>query len=91
MLLLFGLCAARLPAVLFLEDAVIGPGDTTYDGQDLNIWRCTVTVDGPHTFANVLVADGGKLTHSPAASGTLTNLVIVSESASRRSATTPSC
>ncbi|MCX8089915.1 MAG: hypothetical protein N3I86_03130 [Verrucomicrobiae bacterium] len=78
-LLLLSAATSRLGAVLFLEDAVIGPGDTTYDGQDLIIWRCTVTVDGPHTFANVLVAEGGVLTHSPNASGQITNLVVAAD------------
>lgn len=75
--------AAPLAAVgvVFTNDTVIPFGDLTYDGQDLVIGNCTVTVDGPHTFANVLVAPGGILTHSPASSGYVTNRISVTNEA----------
>ena len=51
------------PAVVFTTSTAIGPLDTNYDGADVVISNCTVTVDGAHTFASLRVAPGGILTH----------------------------
>lgn len=80
---------AIAPAALFTDDTVIPVGDTTYDGQDVVVGNCTVTVDGPHTFANVLVTAGGMLTHSAAPSGAITNLLAVTDEPHTLTGTNP--
>ena len=54
---------------IFTTDTSIGTANTTYEGQQIVVDACTLTVDGPHAFANVLVRNGGVLTHSPAPNG----------------------
>jgi hypothetical protein len=51
---------------LFTSDTAIAPGNTTYDGQDIVVIGCTVTIDGPHTFSDVVIIEDGTITHSPA-------------------------
>jgi len=68
--LCWGWCVVLAPlnaraAVTFTHDTVINLGDTTYDGQDIVIQACTVTVNGAHAFKGVQVTGGGVLTHSP--------------------------
>lgn len=49
----------QMPAVsgeiIFTNNTVIAAGNTNYEGQDIVI-RCTVIVEGTHTFSNVQVA-----------------------------------
>jgi hypothetical protein len=40
------------------------PEVCTYDGLNIVISNCTLTVDGLHSFASLQVLDGGNLTHS---------------------------
>jgi hypothetical protein len=61
---MFGLSARA--SVVFTNDTIIHSFDTNYDGADLVVSNCTLTVNGPHAFSNVLVAAGGRLTHSAA-------------------------
>jgi hypothetical protein len=63
--------ALRAPAMVFTENTEIGPGDTTYDGQDIVILDCTVSIDGPHTFSSLVLAANGVLTHSASTNGQL--------------------
>src|SRR6476646_5210195 len=66
--------AASLPAravVTFTNDTVINAFDTTYDGADVVVTNCTLTVNGPHAFSNLLVAAGGTLTHTFSTNGLL--------------------
>jgi len=60
------LAFVQLPALAttFTNDTAIGVGNTNYDGTDIIVTNCTVTVDGPHAFSSLLVAAGGVLTHS---------------------------
>ncbi len=60
----FLFAAAGAPAAVFTNNTTIGPFDTRYDGSDIVLSNCTVTVDGAHTFASLRVAPGGTLTHS---------------------------
>jgi hypothetical protein len=53
-------------------------GNTTYDGQDIVVSGCTLTVDGPHAFASLLVTNSGAVTHSTAPNGETNNLVDIS-------------
>ena len=64
--------------VTFSSDIFIAPTNRAYDGEDISITNCTVTIDGPHVFLGVHVLNGGTVTHS-ALSGTgggALNLVI---------------
>ncbi|HEY5911985.1 MAG TPA: hypothetical protein VJA21_15385, partial [Verrucomicrobiae bacterium] len=78
--LLVLLFAASSPAfaqtVTFATETSIGVGDTNYDGAAITITNCTVTIDGPHSFAGLLVQEGGKLTHSVSSSGVLDYLLV---------------
>jgi hypothetical protein len=77
-------------AEVFTEDAEIGPLDTNYDGQDIVILDCTVTVDGPHTFSSLVLADNGVLTHSFSTNGQLPVAIInVTNASYVLSGTTP--
>src|SRR5690348_4250318 len=58
-------------AITFTSDALIGVNDTTFDGLDIIVSNCVLTVDGPHSFASVQVLIGGVITHSFAANGNL--------------------
>ena len=55
--------------------AAISAGNTTYDGEDIIVQGCTLTVDGSHTFASLLVTNGGVLAHLPAPNGEADNRV----------------
>ncbi len=72
--LLFAAFAPKTPAVVFTTSTTIGPLDTNYDGADVVISNCTVTVDGAHTFASLRVAPGGTLTHLFSPNGLSTGL-----------------
>src|SRR6266404_1823159 len=49
---------------VFTNDALIKAVNTAYDGQDIVVSNCTLTVDGPHGFGSMLVGTGGVLTHT---------------------------
>src|SRR5712671_4955558 len=51
-------------AVVFTNNTAITAIDASYDGADVVISNCTVTMDGAHSFASLSVANGGVLTHS---------------------------
>jgi hypothetical protein len=61
-------CSSRA-AVVFTTDTSISDLDLTYDGQDVVVSNCTVTIDGGHAFNSVRLADGGILTHSAGSNG----------------------
>src|ERR1039457_7056754 len=69
-LLLHGLPA---PAVTFTNDTAISFNNTNFDGTDIVVTNCTLTVDGPHSFASLQVLNGANLTHTFAPNGYLTN------------------
>ncbi|HPC61397.1 MAG TPA: hypothetical protein PKX23_12105, partial [Verrucomicrobiota bacterium] len=62
-LLLLG--GATLPGatVWFTQDTVISAMDTNYDGAEVSISNCTVTVSGAHRFARLHLLTGATLTH----------------------------
>jgi len=62
-LLLLG--GATLPGatVWFTQDTVISAMDTNYDGAEISISNCTVTVSGAHRFARLHLLTGATLTH----------------------------
>src|ERR1039457_4142984 len=69
-MLLHGLPA---PAVTFTNDAAISLNNTNYDGADIVVTNCMLTVDGPHSFASLQVRNGANLTHTFAPNGYLNN------------------
>lgn len=52
-------------AALFSVNMHLGPDDLAYEGQDLVVQGCTLTVEGPHRFQS-LTLNGATLTHAPA-------------------------
>lgn len=64
----------RLPAIAqatttFTTDSSIASGNSTYDGQNIVVRGCTVTIDGPHSFNSLTVEQNassvsGTVTHS---------------------------
>src|ERR1035437_10903604 len=60
-------------AAVFTTNASIAIGVTTYDGQDIVVSNCTLTVDGPHPFTSLLVTSNGVVTHTADPAGTTSN------------------
>jgi hypothetical protein len=58
-------------AITFTGDTYIGVNDTTFDGMDIGVSNCTLTIDGPHSFVSVQLLTGGVITHTFAANGGL--------------------
>jgi RHS repeat-associated protein len=48
------------------RDTLISATDTTYDGADLTVENCTLTVSGPHAFQSLHLTNNATLTHPPA-------------------------
>jgi len=76
---LAGCTSFTLPvrAITFTTDTTISFDNTNYDGVDIVVTNCTLTVDGMHSFASLQVLDGGIVTHSFATNGLLENLAAV--------------
>ena len=53
----------------FTTNTLIASDDHTYDGNNIIIDGCTLTVNGEHLFNNLQIINGGILTHSAAPSG----------------------
>src|SRR4051812_45331355 len=71
--------------IILTNSITISEANTNYDGQDLVISGATVTVDGSHSFASLLLTNDAVLTHSscsPTETHTLdlivTNQIVVS-------------
>jgi hypothetical protein len=73
--ILFALSSAVAPAVVFTTPIVIGPYDYSFEGQDITISSCIVSINGFHSFASLHVIGGGVLTHLPAAPGQPNNRI----------------
>src|SRR5438105_568343 len=71
-LALLAASATTAPAIVFTNNTTIATSDTNYNGLDLVVSNCTVTIDGFHSFASLLVTGGGRLTHSASVTGTFT-------------------
>ena len=59
-------------ATVITNNTAISPLDASYDGADIVVSNCTVTVNGAHSFNSVLVVGGGVLTHTYLPGGTTT-------------------
>ncbi len=64
-----GVASAHATPVVFTNNTAISPINPGFDGADIVVSNCTVTVDGAHGFNSVLVTAGGVLTHSYFPSG----------------------
>src|SRR5688572_28468242 len=60
--------------LVFTTNSVISSVDTNYDGLDIVVTNCTVTIDGTHAFASLQIRNGGIVTHSVATGHTGLNL-----------------
>jgi hypothetical protein len=69
------LLPATALATVFTSNTTINTGDTTYDGQDIVVKGCTLTVNGPHSFNSLIVTNSGLVTHSQSVYNTVTNMV----------------
>jgi hypothetical protein len=85
------LILVRLPAfaTTFTNDTTINANDTNYEGEDIIVTNCTVTVDGPHAFSSLIVAAGGVLTHSFSPDGVISNLLSVVDESQTLNGTNP--
>jgi len=85
------LILVHLPAfaTTFTNDTTINANDTNYEGADIIVTNCTVTVDGPHAFSSLIVAAGGVLTHSFSPDGVISNLLSVVDEAQTLNGTNP--
>src|SRR3974390_2649415 len=75
--LAFGLSLVAWPfaaasGITFSSNTLISPGNTNFDGLDIVVTNCTVTIDGAHSFASLQLQKGGVLTHSFIAGGSIT-------------------
>src|SRR5215813_10596553 len=60
-------------AAIFTTDTSIGVNNTNFDGQDIIVTNATLTVDGYHSFGDVLLLNGAVLTHSFSTNALLDN------------------
>ncbi len=56
-------------AALITTDTTLNAGDPTYDGHEIIVSNCTLTVNGPHTFASLLLTSNAVLTCDAASTG----------------------
>jgi len=61
--------------VTISTSTLIDVGNTTYEGKDIIVTGCTLTVNGSHAFNSLQVANAAVVTHSPAAAGQTNNRV----------------
>ena len=87
--LLFCAQVTSAVAVTFIHDNFISFADGSYDGQDIVVTNCTLTVDGTHTFNSLQLLNGAVLTHSPFPYGSQEFMVSVSDETHTLSAVTP--
>src|SRR5205814_1487541 len=58
------LVASTASTAVFTTDSLIAADNTNYDGQDIVISNCVLTIDSLHNFASFRIAGTGTLTHS---------------------------
>jgi hypothetical protein len=76
-------------AATFNTDTLIDFANTNYDGQDIVVTNCTVTIDGGHGFSSLHVLNGGTVTHTAAPNGELSNYVAVASEQAFIASTNP--
>ena len=62
-------------ATTFTTDTFIAADDPNYDGQDIIVDGCTLTVNGQHIFNSLQVINSAIVTHSPAPNGESENRI----------------
>src|ERR1017187_5296254 len=62
-------------ATVFITDTIIAVSNPLYDDQPIVVSNCTLTVNGPHSFASLQVISNGVVTHTAAPNGEAGNLV----------------
>ncbi|MCK4658828.1 MAG: hypothetical protein KAV82_04835, partial [Phycisphaerae bacterium] len=50
--------------VTFTTDVLIAADDWQYDGEDIIVQGCSVTIDGAHSFNSLTIENNGVVTHS---------------------------
>ncbi|HUD45612.1 MAG TPA: hypothetical protein VMR33_02225, partial [Candidatus Baltobacteraceae bacterium] len=76
------LCATAAPLLRaqttneFTSSTIIVATNTAYDGENIVIDGCTLTVDGTHTFNSISLSNGAVLTHQPATAVQTFSLVL---------------
>ncbi len=55
--------------ILFTSDTLIDVGDANYEGEDIVVSGCTLTVNGEHEFNTLHLINSGVVTHSAATDG----------------------
>jgi hypothetical protein len=70
-------CLPAFATTTFTSNTTIVQGNTNYDGTDIVVSNCTLTVDGPHTFSSLHVEAGGVLTHSFNTNGSLSGQIFI--------------
>src|SRR5215813_8336552 len=68
-------------AATITSDTTIGFNDIGYEGADIIVTNCTLTVEGGHTFASLQLLNGAKLTQTSTDNGLRFNSITVSNEA----------
>ena len=68
---LIGLCffimfSSSAYSITFTSNTVIAWDNNLYEGQDIIINGCTITINGEHAFNSLVIINGGALKHSAA-------------------------
>lgn len=87
LLTLLGISSAS--AITFDTNTKIAVTETNYDGQDIVVTNCTVTIEGTHSFGNLLILNGGVVTHTATNTGTLTYVLSITNEQQILSDTNP--
>jgi hypothetical protein len=61
--------------VVITSDTLMDCGSTNYEGKDVIVNGCTLTVNCSHSFNSLLVTNGGVVTHSAAPAGETNNRI----------------
>ncbi len=56
-------CGVRAFGVTFTNDTLITATDFSFEGGDVVVSNCVLTIDGAHSFQSMRVATGGTVTH----------------------------
>ena len=67
-----------LSAATFTSNAFISSSNTNFDGQDIVVIGCTLTIDGSHAFSDVILLDNGVITHSFSPTGLIADTFQIS-------------
>ena len=63
------ICTTMVQGVTFTSDTLIDTNNFTYDGNDIIVDGCVLTINGQHQFNSLQIINAGVLTHSAATAG----------------------